>query len=637
MTVYSQELQGSICHRLHVFGVPPVYHGQFAVLVDRWVHCSGIEWTIKRLKSLKVDLYRDRSGLPALTPAKKSRKGDFYGVIGSLFRYARKSERTFQSVVNTFMCYSLFKSPKLTENQREKFLSAVEADTNCVPREFYKEFALLIDSWNKRKLRVGEPKSIFTRRGSESKKAPILGHRSMPQKGSGLAALSFFNDPASQMLYQRYEPLYSKVVEGSSLNYLLSNVDPYQCLPDDITITGGEVHFLQEPGYKLRAIASPYLVHQQALQPLGETLYDHMRTLPWDCTFDHAKPVPHIQEHLTSGRYIHSVDLSNATDYFPLEVQLTALRALIGDHLSIDLFAEISRSRWQSTIGTIQWKQGQPLGLFPSFASFGLTHGYLLLFLLGKRYENEFFVLGDDVVILDDHLYFKYISYLGLLGCPYSPEKSLSSSRLAEFGGKVITKDSVIQSYKWREVSNDNFIDLLRNYGRRAVSLLSSNQKQVVRRIQHLVGPIGLNWSYKGSTLELMTQATRAIYKQMDRDEQSLTELRSTLNSNVYSTPHSVMNDEFRIDSDMGIDVGTMIDSIDIESLNGLSQTFDEKVSETFQHIFPNEWVANIRDANLLGGYAGMPRAVGLTDLPLATVESTRVTQLEWYRKLLHM
>lgn len=621
------QLQGAICQRLSVFGVPAVWHKQFSNCVERWVQCSGVEWTVKRLKSLKVDLYRDRSGLPLLTPAARNHKGELKGVIGSLFQYARKSERKFQSVVHTLMCYSLFKNQKLTDLQKEKFLSAVNANTKSYTGTFLESFATFMEFLYKRKkLVVGSPTPILFHRGSESKKAPVMGHRSVTQNGSGLTALSYFATDAHFELWQRYPTLYPMVSEGVDIPLVHASIRSAD-LPHNEVVVGGEVHFLQEPGLKLRAIASPYLVHQEALRPLGSALYSHMRTLPWDCTHDHTIPVSHVQSHLSSGKQVHSVDLSNATDYFPLEVQVKALQALIGDHPSIDLFVEISRSQWLSTIGTIRWNQGQPLGLYPSFASFGLTHGFLLLYLLGKSYENEFYVLGDDVIILNDDLYKKYISLLNDLGCPYSPDKSLSSYELCEFAGKIITRKSVIPSYKWREVSNDNFMDIVRNYGRRAVALLSPIQRRVVERVQHLVAPIGLNWSFEGSTLEVMTGLTQQVYRKVDRDEQSLTELYSTLQRSWYSVP--------TFQSSMLASVLKW--SVDNDHLLQLASTFDEKVAVTLRSVFPEEWVASIQDSNLVGGYAGVPRAVGLTHLPLVTETPSRITTLDRYTKLLHL
>lgn len=637
MPVFNQHLQGTICQRLHVFGVPAYTHKAFAELVDTWVHCSGREWTVKRLKSLKVDLYRVRSGLPRLAKVKVNRDGSPYGVIGTLFRYAMKSERSFQAVVHTLMVYSLFKNDKLSRSQQEKFVKAVNAQTSRIPESFLKGFTTFLESLYERKLEVGEPSSITFFRGSESKKAPIPGHRSMPQSGAGLASLAYFDQSDEQArLLSRFGSIYGKVCEGVRLYRHPQRI--MQGYPSQ-GVWGGEVHFLQEPGLKLRAIASPYLVHQVALKPLGDTLYSHMRTLPWDCTHNQDKPVKAIQSHLSGKRMIHSVDLSNATDYFPLEVQLIALRAMIGNHPSIRLFQEISRANWKSTIGTIRWSQGQPLGLYPSFASFGLTHGLLLLYLLGNKYQGEFYVVGDDVVILDTALYQKYMEALDFLGCPYSPDKSLSSSELCEFAGKVITSLKVIPSYKWRELSDDNFLDILRNYGRRAESLLTPIQRQIVDKVKHCVEPFGLGWSFEGSNLEKMTQLTRSIYKQVDRDQQSLTGLLKIAEKNWYSVPKT-LSPTF---------LNMLNRTIDTSFISATVQNFDEKFVAALQLVFPNEWVSQIEGSHLQGGYSGVPAAVkkyyeekgfpvsSLLDLPLEQASPSRVTTLDRYRNLLHL
>jgi len=334
-----------------------------------------------------------------------------------------------------------------------------------------------------------------------------------------------------------------------------------------------------------------------------------------------------LQEHLAGHKIVHSVDLSNATDYFPLEVQVRALKALCGDHLSIDLFKEISRSTWKSSIGNLVWKQGQPLGLYPSFASFGTTHGYLLHFLLGKRYEGEFYLVGDDVVILDTPLYHRYIEALDLLGCPYSPDKSITSSELCEFAGKVITAKRVVPSYKWRELSDDNFLDITRNYGRKAVALLTPIQRKVVERVQHLVAPIGLNWSFKGSNLEVMTQATNEVYRKVEFVEQSLTGLQRSTTSSWFAMQSKMKR---YLTGLVGL-------STDVDKIHHMTRTFDEKVVATLQQVFPKEWVLSIMENHLQGGYAGVPAAVGLTDLPLETLQPSRVTTLDRYRKLLNL
>jgi hypothetical protein len=259
----------------------------------------------------------------------------------------------------------------------------------------------------------------------------------------------------------------------------------------------GKIGLIQEPGYKLRAVANPNRVYQIALKPLGDAIYKAVQQLPWDCTFDQSKAIPVVQQHLQAESRCYCIDLSGATDYFPLSLQLDLLHVLfpnMSDH--IDLFQDLSRSSWIMGDTTIKWTKGQPLGLYPSFGSFALTHGMLLYYLNAYTHNNEFYVLGDDVIILKDSLAAKYLEILKLIGCPISEAKSITSRNIAEFAGKIISKDNIEPQLKWRHMSDDNFIDIIKLLGMRAMRLLRPQQRKVVKAIHDIpdfMGGIGFN------------------------------------------------------------------------------------------------------------------------------------------------
>jgi hypothetical protein len=305
--------------------------------------------------------------------------------------------------------------------------------------------------------------------------------------------------------------------------------------------------------------------------------------------------------------------LSNATDHFPLSLQEDALRSIFfeedWDH--IDLFIKISRGMWSSAIGDLQWTKGQPLGLYPSFGSFTLTHGLLLLHLAGS-YQNQFYVVGDDVVILDDKLKDDYTAMLEQMGCPWSVDKSLSSNKLAEFAGKIITPTMVLPQLKWRKISDDNFLDICRLLGNKSRSLLSRRQKSVFDQVCHLCDPIGLNFSLPGDNLEKMVMRTLAFYRPVEVILGSLMGLRKKLNHMVYTSTESLDSDELQV----------------------LSDTFDEKVKAVMmQSIFTN-WQSAV--AIGIDAFASIPEALGLQPrLPLREYVPSRVSTLDRYERLL--
>jgi len=606
--------QGSVELRLLTIGIPRMYIRPFMDEIHKWEINSGVEWTLKRLKSLKVDLFRRQSGLEPLTWVRKNRSGDLYGVLGSLFRWSDRSEKNFAKVVQALMCYSLVQFSTLTDDQKKKFLSGIMADEVFIDQDFLDQFSSTVS-------RVVAPRTLskvrplVTYQGSLTKKAPrLFSRKSVPQDEKVLDDLQFFNTTGGLNLLCKYPDLYLEQMEGlsrkDSYEFMVSNhkLNSYP-LPDS-PVYGGEIHFLQELGGKLRSIASPLRIHQNALTPLSESLYSLVENLPWDCTFDQSKAVPFIQSHLAKGGKVHSVDLSSATDHFPLSLQMVALRAIFGDCSSVNLFEEISRANWKSPLGDLKWKKGQPLGLYPSFASFTLTHGLLLRHLAGS-WQSQFFVVGDDVVILDDDLYTLYTSMLERMSCPWSSDKSLSSNRIAEFAGKIITSSKVIPQMKWRTLSDENFLDICRLLGRRAYCLLSRRQKRVFKAVSHLCEPVGLNFSKPGDNLAKMIERTLDFYQPEKAVLGSLMGLTGRINRMIYSSNESASS-----------------------SMNQIITTFDEKVKSVLSQTLFSRWASSM--SICLESLETLPSALDLFPrLPSKVKQPSRVTTLIRYERLL--
>lgn len=619
-----QHHQEGLLRRLSVIGIPTYARRPFVDLMVKWEQCSGVEWTIKRLKSLKIDLIRRKSGLPPITWVRKNRRGDVAGVLGSLFRWSEKSDRNFARSVQAFMAYTFYIHGSLTESQKQKFLSGVNPlEKEDLPESFHKDFGNFIRSMTVERRIRKDPSPLVTYQGSPSKKAPrLFGRSSVPQSEKVLDDVQFFNTDGGRYLYSMYPEIYAPLLKGCAervqhleqcrLGY--ARLAELEVEVNPPSIYGGEVHFLQEPGGKLRSIASPLRIHQEALRPLAEELYGIVRSLPWDCTFDQTKAIPYIQSHLGKGGQVHSVDLSSATDMFPVSLQDTALRAILRkeDHQHVDLFLEISRATWKSEIGSVKWTKGQPLGLYPSFASFTLTHGLLLLYLAGGDYHQQFFVVGDDVVIFERKLYDDYISMLDRMRCPWSPDKSISSDKLSEFAGKIITPTGVIPQMKWRRMSDDNFLDIARLLGRRSRCLLSERQKFVFDRVAHLCEPIGLNFSLPGDNLITMIERTQDFYQPDRAVLGSLVGLRKNLNRLVYGSS----------------------ETLEAEALKEISATFDEKVKAVFEQTIFNRWEFLLQLG--IDGFCSLPEALELYPrLPTRVPTSSRKSTLERYERLL--
>jgi hypothetical protein len=605
--------QSGLTLRLSVIGVPTYSILPFVELLNRWSTCSGEEWTVKRCKSLKLALIQLRSGSTLTVPLARNRKGQIKGVVGSLMRWALKSDKNFSKVLNSFMVYSHWTSVILTDTQRKKFLIAINAEPVAIPVTFKRVFEHTLKAVVRGRTIRGKPQSLVFYRGSPSKRAPTVNQGSVPQSQKLLSELySLDNDATWEHVRSLWDDIYCHVLRGFDVNGFCDSVhiDDNEQTP----MVGGEVHFLQEPGYKLRSIASPFRLFQVASQPLKDDLSYLVRTLDWDCTYDQGKAFPYIQKHLAAKRQVYSVDLTSATDMFPYELQEIVLSTIYGkDNPYVKLFRDVSRSTWHSELGELVWRKGQPLGFNPSFFTFTLTHGLVLLTLLGKKYDYEFFVLGDDVIILNKELFEKYTSFLNEMGCPYSPEKTLVSSELAEFAGKVITKETVYPQLKWRRVSDNNFLDLARLIGPRIRLLLTKKQNEVLDVFSHIpnfIHPLGLNWSYPGSNLENMIKAGLELsFKERVLD--SLTGLSKHTHDQLYA--------------DYGPFTDDLLRFTDKVYLKQEVLTFDEKVKSVFLRL----GYARRNYEYFLENLKDIPLALsGLTnpELPLAEVLPSRVT-----------
>jgi hypothetical protein len=252
----------------------------------------------------------------------------------------------------------------------------------------------------------------------------------------------------------------------------------------------------------------------------------------WDCTHDQRKADHAILERLRSGKKVHSVDLSSATDLFPLDLQLLLLKSFIRkeDHDLVDFLEDVSRSSWELRLTDkrqmsheVSWMKGQPLGLGPSFPLFAMSHGALLFALNGYEWENSFYILGDDVVILDDDLSIRYRQVLKDLHCEISEKKSFSSSVFAQFGGRNYTPTRAFWVPKWVKHTRDSILDIIRWWGPDLLPLVKDKtDRKLAMQVLELPQPWGAGWNPDGKPLsERLTEELVAILIE-DKEEVGL-------------------------------------------------------------------------------------------------------------------
>jgi len=439
--------------RLDTIPLPKKLKSSFTTTVMRWQSSSGSDWTVVRLKSFR-DYLLHSYALGALSQEHKpqwfttTHAGTLAGVFGSLARISLSSDVHLKAVlflVNIYTsCSRTTVPPDLLLEIKSEIMQRSVPLTYHSKGIHFKELSLrtaLSRIPFPRQL-VGKPVPLT---------AQLPGKEGHAEKISGDII-----DLAGSPLYTGTNKVLIDEALGSEITFHASR----------FSTVVGTVGISCEPGNKLRYYAAPNQLVQRALEPLKSAIQRVLEHMPWDCTKDQRRADGAISAALLSDRTVHSVDMSKATDNFPWEFQKIVLKSILkGRKRNSDvrhLMDEVVTKGWWNFPGEtrVKWGKGQPLGLGPSFPLFALSHGLLLLLLNNSKWDQKFYILGDDVVILDDLLASRYREILAAWQVKVSETKSFTSSNIAQFGGKTYTKRGSFWIPKWVPFTGDNLIDL---------------------------------------------------------------------------------------------------------------------------------------------------------------------------------
>jgi hypothetical protein len=279
----------------------------------------------------------------------------------------------------------------------------------------------------------------------------------------------------------------------------------------------GNLTFIGEEGGKTRMIlvGDPFI--QTQLRPLQRALLDILKEVPTDCTFCQGDGVRFIEQAYREHKKLYSVDLSDATWNFPSSLQDYVL-SLLGVKRKVRklIFSTPVYDPINQKIQLVE--KGQAMGLGPSFPLFSLTHNLVLLALckiIGISPIDSYRVLGDDVFMTDSRLYLSYLDFLRAYEVPISKNKTLVSSVLGEFAGKVIFRGVDITPIRWKKLSWNSlptlYLDYISVLGRKKITLLFGKGARISLSI---LGPLskkvgGLNLTIPKDTASPRVKSLR--------------------------------------------------------------------------------------------------------------------------------
>jgi len=204
---------------------------------------------------------------------------------------------------------------------------------------------------------------------------------------------------------------------------------------------------ISDPEMKHRIVGCYDYISQLAFDPLSKWLFNCLRLIPQDRTFTQD---PFISKENMNDHY-HSLDLSAATDRFPIELQVQLLSKIAGPFFATcwknlmvaEPFVAYEFLNKGLEFRNIGYQVGQPMGARSSWAMFTVAHHMIVQYagFLNNQYPfKEYILLGDDIVITNDKVAKSYRSLLAELGVEISSSKTHVSKDTYEFAKRWFHK-----------------------------------------------------------------------------------------------------------------------------------------------------------------------------------------------------
>lgn len=287
----------------------------------------------------------------------------------------------------------------------------------------------------------------------------------------GVYAQSFYSASLERQII-KILPVYNHIVglnthfQRTWLNQLIdSNMDNSKIpVPESPFIR--RLSVIPEKAHKHRIIVISDFWSQNALLPIHKQTMKMLRSISQDATYTSSEIIVRLSQDESSFR--DCIDLKNFTDFLPISLQVIVLEELFGAKVAND-WKSIMRQEVKNKHEFINYTRGQPMGLLSSWSVATLTHHYIMWW-AGNRANLRslnYYLLGDDNVILDERLSSSYTSLIETLGIPQSLPKRLTTigSRGQEFCKRLIKGDKEITPIPWNVMSLgkvERYLDLYR-------------------------------------------------------------------------------------------------------------------------------------------------------------------------------
>jgi hypothetical protein len=417
---------------------PGVAPGEFDFLIHsifRVFKTRGIDAGIAYVKAIRGNLLNYLSGNPIRIPGVRVTSSGLPKALGPLVKYIEKgaSPALLQFVLTIlFSTRSLKSRPELKIQPIEDPSKRSESSLGfgSLSRDFWRELGYLHKGHIPRRLR-------FRRFHFTTKTGPF-GH-----------ALASWVDDLLSLPNQLTEAI--KTLGGVKLTEFidaaLANKDILMGLRQEYKLVKSgyplrRLSYFADKEGKSRVIAIMDYFSQTVLKGLHSYLFSALRKIPQDMTFNQGA----FKARISDWEVFYSVDLSSATDRFPID--------LISDVLKGHLPSEYVEAWKHIMVGypfkvpgedrLIYYSVGNPMGAYSSWASFAIAHHYLFYMIAREQNKSwktlKYVLLGDDILIGDDEVGRRYLEVINALGVDVSLAKTHISKTTCEFAKRWIHK-----------------------------------------------------------------------------------------------------------------------------------------------------------------------------------------------------
>jgi hypothetical protein len=468
-----------------LFGIHPSISKRFLNTVSKIRKDSGLPFCIKYMKSVRLHITRYMCGKPLYSNDDRVSLTKGFPTRFIYLKELIDSNNVSKRGVLTLLYF--IRSIKPTSKEYSKVVPKFNSITDNYKGKNYSIPMYFISDWIKEnKLNKEVPKYDGKLHYLSNKSSPF-GKSTLTGPFALFYMIEHAQNTLTYFLNMLGEVSYKNLI-GDFIKLLWN--DHRLMYPGKVKGSTGSISIVKDPELKLRPIAMLDYYSQFVLRPIHDDLLNNLSKLSQDRTFSQDP----FNNWITKGNQFWSLDLSSATDRFPISLQEKLISVMYNNREFALNWKKLLIDRSFEYKGTyLKYSVGQPMGAYSSWGAFTLCHHLVVAWsakLAGYDNFKDYILLGDDIVINNDKVANKYIKVMTRLGVDIPNAKTHVSKNTYEFAKRWIHKKIEISPLPLKGIiSNINnphvVLQQLMVYCMRNHTLCKGTMLDLISRLYH--------------------------------------------------------------------------------------------------------------------------------------------------------